>query len=90
MAPNQKQVAVFWAVLMTAFFALVAFSANQDSKSGCRFGSHQVRPGDTLNGIALQFCDGNIANAVLDIKEYNGIKDPSNLRIGMIIVVPSN
>jgi LysM repeat protein len=90
MEPTQKQVAAFWIAILAIFFALAAWSLSEDSKSKCKFGSYQVRPGDTLNGIALQFCDGNIAVAVLDIKEYNGITDPSNLRIGQIIVIPAS
>jgi hypothetical protein len=90
MEPTQKQVAVFWTVILAIFFTLAAWSLHLDSKSECKFGSHQVRPGETLFGIALQFCDGNIRNAVLDIKEHNGINDPSNLRIGQIIVIPQS
>jgi hypothetical protein len=90
MEPNQKQVAAFWIAILAIFFALAGWSLRLDSKSECRFGSHQVRPGETLFGIALQFCDGNIGVAVLDIKHYNGITDPSNLRIGQIIVIPQS
>jgi LysM repeat protein len=90
MKSTQKQVAAFWIAILAIFFTLAAWSLNEDSKSKCKFGSHQVRPGETLFGIALQFCDGNIGVAVLDIKEYNGINDPSNLRIGTIIVIPAS
>jgi hypothetical protein len=90
MEPTQKQVAAFWIAILAIFFALAGWSLHLDSKSECRFGSYQVRPGDTLFGIALKFCDGNIGNAVLDIKEHNGINDPSNLRIGMIVVIPAS
>jgi hypothetical protein len=90
MEPTQKQVAAFWIAILAIFFTLAAWSLSEDNKSKCKFGSHQVRPGDTLFGIALKFCDGNIGNAVLDIKEHNGINDPSNLRIGMIVVIPAS
>jgi hypothetical protein len=90
MEPNQKRVAAFWIAILAILFALATWSLQLDNKSECRFGSYQVRTVDTLFGIALQFCDGNIGNAVLDIKEYNGITDPSNLRIGMIIVIPES
>jgi hypothetical protein len=90
MEPTQKQVAAFWIAILAIFFALAVWSINLDSKSECSYGSHQVRPGETLFGIALKFCDGNIGNAVLEIKEHNGITDPSNLTIGQIIVIPQS
>jgi LysM repeat protein len=90
MEPNQKRVVAFWVAILAIFFALSVWSLSEDNKSKCSYGSHQIRPGETLFGIALQFCDGNIGVAVLDIKEYNGINDPSNLRIGTIIVIPAS
>lgn len=91
MTPRAKKVAV-WAAIVAVFAALMVWSVKESEKFSCRTGSHQVMPGDTVFGVALDFCDGNIQNAARSIMEHNGIRreDLGDLRVGQIIVIPGS
>ena len=91
MTPRAKKL-VTWAAIVAALTAFMVWSVEENEKFSCRAGSHQVLPGDTMFGVALQFCDGNIQNASMAIMEQNGIKreDLGNLRVNQILVIPGS
>ncbi len=42
------------------------------AKFACTGGTYVVQPGDTLYGVAMARCEGNIVNAVHHIEKMNG------------------
>ena len=90
MTPRAKKLAAL--VATAAFAALMVWSVKDYEKFSCRPGSHQVIPGDTMFGVTLKFCEGNLHNAVTSIMEHNGIKreDLGDLRVHQILAIPGS
>jgi len=42
------------------------------ARFACTGGTYVVQPGDTLYGVAMAHCEGNIVNAVHHIEKMNG------------------
>ena len=91
MTPRANKLVV-WVAFVAALTAFMVWSVEESMKFSCRPGSHQVMPGDTVFGVALQFCDGDIQNASMAIMEHNGIKreDLGDLRVNQILVIPGS
>ncbi len=53
---------------------IVGFSASNaaHARFACTGGTYVVQPGDTLYGVAMARCEGNIVNAVHHIEKMNG------------------
>lgn len=47
---------------------------------------HKVSPGETLSGIAYKY--GRTVEQILE-ENSDRIKDPNNIRVGMIIYIPN-
>ena len=56
------------ALLIVAFVATNAAPV----RFVCSGGTYTVQPGDTLYGVAIDRCEGNIMNAVHHIEKMNG------------------
>ena len=80
---------VIIAVLVLFMTLLFSWSLHESEKFSCKEGSHQLQSYDTLNGVALKFCDGNIMNAQEYIRVINNIpqSEIGRIPVNKLIVV---
>lgn len=85
---NIRKVLMFVAAIAT-FMGLAMYASAEYDEFSCIAGTHRIKTGDTVYGVARQYCSGNYSNAVQYIMDSNGIAgtELTSLRVGTSIQV---
>lgn len=87
MAHNNKAKVLMIVAAIAAFMGLMVYTSKAYDEFSCIAATHTVYYGDTVDGVAWTYCDGNHSNAVQYIMDSNSItsRQLTSLRMGTII-----
>lgn len=87
MAHNNKAKVLMIVAAIAAFMGLMVYTSKAYDEFGCIAATHTMYYGDTVDGVAWTYCDGNHSNAVQYIMDSNSItsRQLTSLRVGTII-----
>jgi len=87
MAHNNKAKVLMIVAAIAAFMGLMVYTSKAYDEFSCIAATHTMYYGDTVDGVAWTYCDGNHSNAVQYIMDSNSItsRQLTSLRMGTII-----
>ncbi len=87
MAHNNKAKVLMIIAAIAAFMGLMVYTSKAYDEFSCIAATHTMYYGDTVDGVAWTYCDGNHSNAVQYIMDSNSItsRQLTSLRVGTII-----
>ncbi len=87
MAHNNKAKVLMIVAAIAAFMGLMVYTSKAYDEFSCIAATHTMYYGDTVDGVAWTYCDGNHSNAVQYIMDSNSItsRQLTSLRVGTII-----
>ncbi len=87
MAHNNKAKVLMIVAAIAAFMGLMVYTSKAYDEFSCIAATHTMYYGDTVDGVAWTYCDGNHGNAVQYIMDSNSItsRQLTSLRMGTII-----